>query len=76
MIGRLDRHAEDAPLRLIADAVQLARALRSNRGVTAVEYGLILAMVALAIVTAVNAMTGNLTGTFNTIAGFFGNNSH
>ena len=55
---------------------EFARALKSNRGVTAVEYGLILALVALAIVAAVNLTSGNLTATFNTIATFFGNASH
>ena len=63
-------------MRRIIEANQLAQALKSNRGVTAIEYGLILALVALAIVTAVTALSGNLTGTFNYIAAFFGNAAH
>jgi pilus assembly protein Flp/PilA len=56
--------------------VEFARALKSNRGVTAIEYGLILGLIALAIVAAVNLTAGNLSATFNTIGTFFGNYTH
>jgi pilus assembly protein Flp/PilA len=56
--------------------IKVARGLKSNGGVTAVEYGLILGLIALAIVAAVNLAAGNLTATFNTIATFFGNQTH
>jgi pilus assembly protein Flp/PilA len=44
-------------------------ALRFNkRGVTAMEYGLIAALIAVAIIAAVQAVGTNLAGTFNFIA--------
>jgi pilus assembly protein Flp/PilA len=38
-------------------------------GVTAIEYGLIAALISVAIVTAVTLVGTNLSSTFNTIAG-------
>jgi len=38
-------------------------------GVTAIEYGLIAALIAVVIITAVTLVGTNLTATFNTIAG-------
>jgi pilus assembly protein Flp/PilA len=43
--------------------------LDSEKGVTAVEYGLIAALVALAIITAVTLVGTNLSTLFTTIAG-------
>jgi pilus assembly protein Flp/PilA len=40
-----------------------------RRAVTALEYGLIAALIAGVIVTAVTLIGTNLTGTFNTLAG-------
>jgi pilus assembly protein Flp/PilA len=40
-----------------------------RRGVTALEYGLIAALIAGVIVTAVTLLGTNLTATFNTLAG-------
>ena len=40
-----------------------------RRGVTALEYGLIAALIAGVIVTAVALVGTNLTSTFNTLAG-------
>jgi len=48
-------------------------ALASNRGVTAIEYGLIAALIAVAIIAAVTALGVDLSATFNTIAGHLGN---
>ena len=48
-------------------------AFAAKHGVTAVEYGLILGLIAIAIVAALNLVAGNLSATFNTLAGFFGN---
>ncbi len=42
---------------------------RDRRGVTALEYGLIAALIAVVIITAVTTIGTNLTATFNTIAG-------
>ena len=43
--------------------------LDSERGVTAIEYGLLAALIALAIIVAVTLLGTNLSSTFNTIAG-------
>lgn len=42
--------------------------LRQDEGVTAIEYGLIAALIAVVIITAVTLVGTNLTATFNTIA--------
>jgi pilus assembly protein Flp/PilA len=47
-------------------------ALRSKQGVTAIEYGLIAGLIAVAIIAAVTLLGADLTATFNTIAGHFG----
>jgi pilus assembly protein Flp/PilA len=52
----------------------LLRALAtSTRGATAVEYGLILAMIVLAMMAALVPMAGATTGLWNTIANQFQN---
>jgi pilus assembly protein Flp/PilA len=56
-------------LRLIAD---FAAVKRDNRGVTALEYGLIAALIAVAIISAVSTLGTNLSTTFTTVAGHFG----
>lgn len=40
---------------------------RDESGATAIEYGLIAALIAVAIITAVTALGGKLSGTFTTI---------
>ncbi|MGO8866558.1 MAG: Flp family type IVb pilin [Alphaproteobacteria bacterium] len=60
-------------MRRLAKLIAITLELTSNRAVTALEYGLILALIALAIITALNFTSGSLTATFNTVAGFFGN---
>jgi pilus assembly protein Flp/PilA len=47
----------------------LARLLKDDRGATAVEYGLIAALIAVAAVTVMGTVGTNLSSTFNTIAG-------
>ena len=42
---------------------------RDDRGATAVEYGLIVFLIAIAIVVAVTAVGTKLSGLFTTIAG-------
>jgi len=42
--------------------------LADESGVTAIEYGLIAALISVAIVTAVTLVGTNLSNTFNTIA--------
>jgi pilus assembly protein Flp/PilA len=53
--------------RLIKFQVKLA-ALRSDRGATAVEYGLMVALIAIVIIVAVTLLGTNLKGLFNDVA--------
>jgi pilus assembly protein Flp/PilA len=46
----------------------LARTLQHDRGATAVEYGLMVALIAAVIVTAVTLIGTNLTSVFNKVA--------
>ena len=43
--------------------------LKDNSGVTAIEYGLIASLVAVAAIGAWKAVGGGLTTTFNSVAG-------
>jgi len=45
------------------------RFVKDEAGVTAIEYGLIAALVAVVIIGAVTAVGTKLTTTFNTVAG-------
>ena len=47
----------------------LVQYVRDERGVTAIEYGLIAALIALVIIGAVATVGTNLSGTFSTVAG-------
>jgi pilus assembly protein Flp/PilA len=42
--------------------------IQNRSGATAIEYGLIAALIAVAIVTALTTLGTNLTGTFNNVA--------
>lgn len=44
---------------------------RDEKGVTALEYGLIAALIAVVIITAVSTLGTNLSATFNGVAGRF-----
>ncbi len=46
-----------------------ARFVRDESGATAIEYGLIAALIAVVIIGAVQLVGTNLSGTFNTVAG-------
>jgi pilus assembly protein Flp/PilA len=46
----------------------LKRFIKSDEGVTAIEYGLIAALIAVVIISAVYNLSNNLQDTFNTIA--------
>jgi|LNFM01.1.fsa_nt_gb pilus assembly protein Flp/PilA len=41
--------------------------LRDEQGATAIEYGLIAALIAVAAITAMTALGGELSETFNTV---------
>ena len=43
--------------------------LRDDRGVTSVEYGLMVSLIAVAIIATVMAVGGALNGLFTTVAG-------
>ena len=43
--------------------------IRDEQGATAIEYGLIAALIAVVIITAVTALGTGLSNTFNTVAG-------
>ena len=47
----------------------LAELLKNEDGATAIEYGLIAALIAVAAVVAMTAVGTNLTALFNSIAG-------
>lgn len=49
-----------------------AHFIEDKSGATAIEYGLIAALVSVVIITAVTLMGGNLTATFNSIAAALG----
>jgi len=50
-----------------------ARFAKDESGATAIEYGLIAALIALAIVTGATALGGSLSNQFNRIAGKLNN---
>ncbi|MCC7426700.1 MAG: Flp family type IVb pilin [Alphaproteobacteria bacterium] len=53
--------------------VRLFKAVKADRkGVTALEYGLIAAAIAVAIIGAVQLVGTNATATFNAVAGAMG----
>jgi pilus assembly protein Flp/PilA len=45
-----------------------ARLRRDQRGATAVEYGIMVALIAVVIIVAVTLLGSNLTSTFNSVA--------
>ncbi|MFE4834314.1 Flp family type IVb pilin [Arthrobacter sp. NPDC056691] len=45
-----------------------ARVRRDEKGATAVEYGIMVALIAVVIIVAVGLIGGNLTTTFNSVA--------
>ncbi|MEL6567522.1 MAG: Flp family type IVb pilin [Pseudomonadota bacterium] len=47
---------------------KLARFFKDESGATAIEYGLIAALIAVAIITAVTSLGTNAGNTFNSIA--------
>jgi pilus assembly protein Flp/PilA len=47
----------------------LCRLIKDRSGVTAIEYGLIAALIAVAAVVVMGTVGTNLSSTFNTVAG-------
>jgi pilus assembly protein Flp/PilA len=54
---------------LAASARAVVALLRDQSGVTAIEYGLIAALIAVAAVTVMGTVGTNLSSTFSTVAG-------
>ena len=52
----------------IGKTVAAFLSIKSERGAAAVEYGLLVALIAVAIITAVALVGTNLTDIFNTVA--------
>ena len=48
--------------------VTILKLLKNESGATAIEYGLIVALIAVVIVTAVTTLGGKLNGAFTTVA--------
>ncbi|HMA00312.1 MAG TPA: Flp family type IVb pilin [Steroidobacteraceae bacterium] len=46
----------------------MLKLLRNNKGATAIEYGLIAALIAVAAIAAMQTLGTNLTTTFNKVA--------
>ncbi len=46
------------------DMMHIRKMIRNNKGATAIEYGLIAALIAVAAITAMKSLGGNLTNTF------------
>ena len=49
--------------------VKFSKLIRDESGATAIEYGLIAALIAVVIIGALTTVGQNLSGVFNTIAG-------
>lgn len=46
--------------------------MKNNKGATAIEYGLIAALIAVAAITAMSSLGGKLSNTFNKVANNMG----
>ena len=55
-------------MRSFAQTLARYLSIESEKGVTAIEYGLIASLIAVVIIVAVAAVGTNLTATFDTIA--------
>lgn len=54
---------------MFVNDMKAAQAKRDERGATAVEYGLMVALIAIVIITAVSLLGKNLSALFTDIAG-------
>jgi pilus assembly protein Flp/PilA len=46
----------------------IKKLVRNEKGATAIEYGLIAALIAVAAITAMQSLGNNLSGTFNKVS--------
>ena len=47
---------------------KLAKLMNNSKGATAIEYGLIAALIAVAAITAMGSLGNSLSNTFNTVS--------
>jgi len=66
--AELSRPTVENTMRRILYNLACYRPFASESGVTAIEYGLIAALIAVAIITAVTLVGTNLTSVFNNVA--------
>jgi pilus assembly protein Flp/PilA len=57
----------------IEDMQNFRKFLKNSKGATAIEYGLIAALIAVAAITAMKSLGGNLTKTFSNVSKNMGN---
>ena len=55
-------------LKHLTETGSVQRLVREESGATAIEYGLIAALIAVAAITALSLVGTNLSGIFNTVA--------
>lgn len=55
--------------------MKIIRLIRDKKGATAIEYGLIAALIAVAAITAMSNLGGQLGNTFNQVKGNMASNS-
>ncbi|MES2173187.1 MAG: Flp family type IVb pilin [Pseudomonadota bacterium] len=55
-------------MRALVEILARLRLIRCERGATAVEYGLIIAMIVLAMIAALNNVANKTTGMWNNVA--------
>jgi pilus assembly protein Flp/PilA len=64
----LSRHAGEILLKVRLDSRRIRRLIEDRRGVTAIEYALIAALIAIAAIGAFTAVGADLSNTFSSIA--------
>ena len=53
---------------MLSRLIKLQARINNDRGATAVEYGLMVALIAIVIIVAVTLLGGNLSNIFNKVA--------
>jgi len=48
--------------------IRFIKLLKDNRGATAIEYGLIAALIAVAVISAMSTLGGKISTTFNNVS--------
>ena len=66
---RVALHKREEPFIMTKIAAKVQTLLNKERGATAVEYGLMVALIAVVIIAAVTLLGNNLSTTFNNVAG-------